>query len=162
LLANEALWACPSPKRPRIDALNSGITALKSNAPDVEESQSSDQLDRVDDFLSPLSIDERKDPLREHPSRNKQRCSDKGFLAVADAEYLEILDWLARKPFAGKRGSTPVEAPAIFEWLGIDAVAWSQMVNDFGGVFKNVAGKSTSIEQARSLKTRRKFYRARV
>ncbi len=26
------------------------------------------------------------------------------------------------------------------------------MVKDFGGTFKNVAGKSTSIEQARSLK----------
>jgi len=138
------------------------ITALKSNASDGEESQATDRVDRVDDFLSPVSIDERKDPLGAHPSRNKQRCSDKGFLAMADAEYLEILDWLARDTVAGKRGSTPVETPAIFERLGIDAVAWTQMVKDFGRVFKNVAGKSTSIEQARSLKTRRKFYMARV
>lgn len=81
---------------------------------------------------------------------------------MADAEYLEILDWLARNTVAGKRGSTPAEAPAIFERLGIDAVAWSEMVKNFGRVFKNAAGKSTSIEQSRSLKTRRKFYRARV
>ena len=38
---------------------------------------------------------------------------------MADAEYLEILDWLARNTVAGKRGSTPAEAPAIFERLGI-------------------------------------------
>ena len=82
-------------------------------------------------------------------------------LQRTEAEYLEILDWLARNRVAGKRGSTPVEAPAIFERLGIEAMAWSQMVQDFGCMFKNVAGKSTSIEQARSLKTRRKFYCAR-
>jgi REP element-mobilizing transposase RayT len=138
------------------------ITSLKSNASNPEESQASVRVHRTDDFLSPVSIDERKDPLGAHPSRNKKRCSDKGFLAMADADYLEILDWLARNTVAGKRGSTPVEAPAIFERLGIDGVACSKVVKDFGRVFKNVAGKSTSIEGARSLKTGRKFYRARV
>ena len=69
---------------------------------------------------------------------------------------------LARNTVAVIRGSTPAEAPVIFERLGIDAGAWSETVKDFGRLFKNVAGKSTSIEQARSLKTRRKFYRARV
>ena len=138
------------------------IAALKSNGTNSEESQTSDPVDRVDDFLSPISIDERKDPLGAHPSRNKKRCSDKGFLPMAEADYLEIPDWLARNRVAGKRGSTPVEAPAIFERLGIDSGAWSETVKDFGRLFKNVAGKSTSIEQARSLKTRRKFYRARV
>ena len=138
------------------------ITSLKPNASDPEESQASDRVDRVDDLLSPVSIDERKDTLGAHPSRNKKRCSDKGFLAMADADYLEILDWLARNTVAGKRGSTPAEAPAIFERLGSDGVACSNVVKDFGRVFKNVAGKSTSIERARSLKTGRKFYRARV
>ena len=48
------------------------------------------------------------------------------------------------------------------ERLGIDSGAWSETVKDFGRLFKNVAGKSTNIEQARSLKSRRKFYQARV
>jgi hypothetical protein len=60
----------------------------------------------------------------------------------------DLLDWLARNAVAGKRGSTPAEAPAIFERLGIDGVACSKVVKDFGRVFKNVAGKSTSIERA--------------
>ncbi len=114
-------------------------------SPIGSDSLAFERVDRVDDFLSPVSIDERTDPLGAHPSRNKKRCSDKGFLAVAEAEYLEILDWLARNRAAGKRGSTPVEAPVIFERLGIDSDAWSQMVQDFGRMFKNVAGKSTSI-----------------
>jgi hypothetical protein len=84
------------------------------------------------------------------------------FFLTPDVDYLEILDWLARNAVAGKRGSTPAEAPSIFERLGIDGVACSKVVKDFGRVFKNVAGKSTSIERARSLKTGRKFYRARV
>ena len=50
---------------------------------------------RADAFLAPVSIDERKDPLGPHASRNGKRSSDKGFLAMAEAEYLEILDWLA-------------------------------------------------------------------
>ncbi len=59
------------------------IAALKSNGPNLEESQTSDRFERVDDFLSPVSIDERKDRLGAHLSRNEKRCSDKGFLAMA-------------------------------------------------------------------------------
>ena len=55
----------------------------------------------VDAFLAPVSIDERKDSLGPHPSRNGRRSSDKGFLAMAEAEYLEILDWLARDRVTG-------------------------------------------------------------
>jgi len=42
------------------------------------------------------------------------------FFLTPDVDYLEILDWLARNAVAGKRGSTPAEAPSIFERLGID------------------------------------------
>jgi hypothetical protein len=117
---------------------------------------------RTDEFLSPIAIDERNDPISPQPSRSNKRCSDKGFLAMSEADYLTILDWLARNTVAGKRGSTPVEAPSIFDRLAIDSATWSQMVKDFGRSFKNVAGKPTSIAEARSLKTRRKFYCRRV
>jgi hypothetical protein len=117
---------------------------------------------RADEFLSPVAIDERNDPLGPRPSLSRKRCSDKGFLAMTEADYLTILDWLARNTVAGKRGSTPADAPAIFDRLGIDSAAWSQMVKNFGRSFKNVAGKPASIAEARSLKTRRKFYCSRV
>jgi hypothetical protein len=65
-------------------------------------------------------------------NRRRPAFSLKGFLAMADVDYLEILDWLARNTIAGKRGSTPAEAPAIFERPGIDGVACSKEVKDFG------------------------------
>ena len=129
---------------------------METSTPDT------DVIQRADDFLSPIAIDEQSDPLDPQPSRSRSRCSDKGFLAMSEADYLTILDWLARNTVAGKRGSTPEAAPKIFDRLGIDAAIWSGMVKDFGRSFKNVAGKPTSIDQARSLKTSRKFYRSRV
>ncbi len=131
---------------------------------DVDEAAPNPQgtRPRADDFLSPIEIDERTDPLGPQPSRINKRCSDKGFLAMSEADYLTILDWLARNIVAGKKGSTPAVAPPIFDRLGIDSATWSAMVKDFGRSFKNVAGKPTSIAEARSLKTRRKFSRSRV
>jgi REP element-mobilizing transposase RayT len=136
------------------------IGSLQTDAEASTNSQTAGY--RADDFLSPITIDERNDPLGPRPSRNNKRCSDKGFLAMSEADYLTILDWLARSTVAGKTGSTPEAAPKIFERLGIDAAEWSGMVKDFGRSFKNVAGKPTSIAQARSRKTHRKFYRSRV
>jgi hypothetical protein len=81
---------------------------------------------------------------------------------MAEAEYLEILDWLAREKVVGKRGSTPRTVPPVLERLGIEPTLWSAMVKDFGRAFKNVAGTAKSISEARSLKTHRKFYLARV
>ena len=75
-----------------------------------------------------LLIDEKNDSLSSRPSRNGKRCSDKGFLALSDAEYLTILDWIARNTVAGKRGQIPVGAPSVFERLGIDAQEWSRLV----------------------------------
>ena len=123
---------------------------------------SSSSVPRADAFLSPVCIDEREHPIGPHPSQSRKRCSDKGFLAMADAEYLEILDWLARNTVATKQGSTPEAAPPIFERIGIEPTLWSEMVKDFGRAFKNVAGTAKSVSEARSLKTHRKFYRTRV
>ena len=142
----------------RIAALKENVEAV--NAPNA--SNAARITNRADDFLSPISFDEKNAPLSAQPSRNGKRCSDKGFLALADAEYLTILDWIARNTVAGKPGQTPVAAPPVFERLGIDAQEWSRMVKEFGRTFKNVAGKPTSIEQARSLKSRRRFYVSRV
>ena len=43
------------------------------------------------------------------PCLNKQgaRCSNKGFLPISTAEYLNLLDWTARQTRLGKRGATP-------------------------------------------------------
>jgi hypothetical protein len=81
---------------------------------------------------------------------------------MAEAEYLEILDWLERDKVAGKRGATPTSAPPVLERLGIEPTLWSAMVKDFGRAFMDVAGTAKSVSESRSLKTHRRFYRARV
>ena len=58
--------------------------------------------------------------------------------------------------------TTPQAAPPVLERLGIEPQLWSAMVKDFGKAFMNVAGTAKSVAEARSLKTHRKFYRARV
>ena len=64
---------------------------------------------------------------------------------MAEAEYLEILDWLARDRIAGKRGYTPQSAPPVLERLGIEPTLWSAMVKEFGRAFMNVAGTAKSV-----------------
>jgi len=150
----------------RVQALKATASKAESSGdlpPEVERiAGESATLPRADAFLAPVAIEERHDALGPKPSRNGKRSSDKGFLAMSAAEYLEILDWFARDKVAGKRGATPISAPPVLERLGIEPTLWSAMVTDFGRAFKNVAGTAKSVSEARSLKTHRKFYRARV
>ena len=138
------------------------IDALKAPVDSCSDSNTDGNSHRADAFLCPVSIDEVNDPLAARPSRSKKRCSDKGFLALSEADYLTILDWQARNTVASRRGQTPAEAPPVFARLGIDAEEWSRMARDFGRTFKNVAGKPISVEQARTLKSRRRFYVSRM
>jgi hypothetical protein len=50
---------------------------------------------RADRLLSPILLDELRDPLGPHPSCTADRCSDKGFLPISQADYLSLLDWTA-------------------------------------------------------------------
>ncbi len=114
-----------------------------------------------DACLSPVTIDDRNDPIGPHVSRNGKRCNDNAVLAMSTLEYLQVLDWSARLTVANKRGSTPPEAPPVLERLGIDAAIFGVQVRQFGKLFCNVAGKPKSVSEARSLKTRRRFYQRR-
>ncbi|MEI7460242.1 MAG: hypothetical protein WCK15_12595, partial [Pirellula sp.] len=141
----------------RVQAIKASASEAGSSGelrPDVERvALESATPPRADAFLAPVTIHERKAPLGPHPSRNGRRSSDKGFLAMAEVEYLEILDWLARDRVTGKRGSTPLSVPPVLERLGIEPTLWSAMVKDFGRAFMNVAGTAKSVSEARSLKT---------
>lgn len=108
---------------------------------------------RSDGFLAPVFTGEgRDDALGSLPSSNGRRCSDKGFLNMSIFEYIELLDWTARRVVADKRGSTPQGAPRIFERLGVSEATWLGLIRDFGRLFFNVAGEPSSIAQARGLR----------
>ena len=90
--------------------------------------------------LSPLSIDELKDDIGACCHTAGFRSSDKGFLPMSVASYLELLDWTARQSRPDKGGATPASASQIFERLGIDVEVWYQLTRDFGNLFSTVAG----------------------
>ena len=143
----------------RVQALQEQADTLQKQATTVVlEDLSQATAPSKDCMLSPLSIDERNDPVGPHASLTSNRCSDKGFLSMSVAEYLELLDWTARLTIAGKRGATPEDAPKIFERLSIDPMTWTILVRDFGRMFCQVAGNPKVIDGARSRKTGRRFY----
>jgi hypothetical protein len=112
----------------------------------------------ADQFLAPLFIDETTDSPGPHPSLDSHRCSDKGFLPVPLADYLQLLDWTARQTAAGKLGSMPAEVPPIFERLSLDASMWCQLVRNFGKLFYHVAGKPQTVDDRRSRVMQRRFH----
>ena len=110
--------------------------------------------------LCPLTIDELRDEIGACCHTAGDRASDKGFLPMSVADYLELLDWTARQIRADKRGATPVTANRIFERLGIDAEVWCELTRDFGRLFGTVAGKPKVIESTRS-RNRHQRYKIR-
>jgi REP element-mobilizing transposase RayT len=79
-----------------------------------------------------------------------RRASDKGFLPLTAAMYLELLDWTARQLHSDKPGSTPAGAAPIFERLGIHSQAWCELTSNFGQLFSSVAGNPKVIDTTRS------------
>ena len=110
--------------------------------------------------LCPLMLDEAIGELGACVHQGGTRASDKGFLPMSVADYLELLDWTARQMRSDKPGSTPACAKPIFERLGIDAGAWCELTKDFGRLFSTVAGKPTVIDSTRS-RTRGQRYHVR-
>ena len=113
---------------------------------------------RRDSFLSPVSIDELLDPIGPCGSETPERCSDKGFLAMSLADYLELLDWTARQAAPGKRGKTPASVPPLLQRLGLDQASWCELVSDFGKLFCTVAGSPDAVDSMRSHGTHRRYH----
>ncbi|GAA5505647.1 hypothetical protein [Novipirellula caenicola] len=134
------------------------ITAAKDASCNGENPIPKLPADAIDGFLSPLSIDERFDPIGPCVSQSATRCSNKGFLSVSTADYLEMLDWTARQVRPGKRGRTPSGVPPVLKRLGLDAASWCELVSDFGRLFSTVAGRPECVDSMRSHHTRRRYH----
>ncbi|QDV43037.1 hypothetical protein Enr13x_28890 [Stieleria neptunia] len=123
------------------------------------ETQAADpQARRADAFLSPVNLHEGTAPAGPQPSKTNARCSDKGFLAMSEEEYLELLDWSARHLAPGKRGCTPEGHPPILERLGLSPTLWLSLVADFGSLFSTIAGRPEHLDTERTKQTGRRFY----
>lgn len=138
----------------RIEALRRDL-ALRT--PDGQEPADA-QGPRPDAFLAPLEIDERSDELGAAPSATGKRSSDKGFLGMPLAGYLELLDWTARQLVPGKRGATPSDAPPILERLKLEPAVWCELVSGFRRLFSLVAGRPEHVDSYRSPTRGSRFY----
>ena len=107
--------------------------------------------------LAPVELSGKTGPCG---NKRKQRCSNKGFLLMSTADYLQLLDWTARQQCSGKRGATPQQFAPLFERLGITSEMWCRLVKDFGRLFSVVAGQPQRIDEHRS-KTDARRYRTR-
>ena len=112
----------------------------------------------VDSFMAPLTIDEKNDSIGACANHTRERCSNKGFLSMPLADYLELLDASARQVRADKTGYTPADVAPIFERLNLDPDYWKLQIKNFGRLFANVAGKPKDVAEMRSLISRRRFY----
>ncbi len=111
-----------------------------------------------DSFLAPLEIDERNDPLGPRPSNRSQRCSDKGFLAMSPAAYIELLDWTARQIKLGKEKVVSSVAPQMFENLKFKPAVWCELVTQFGRLFSVIAGQPPHVDNYRSRLLKKRYH----
>lgn len=114
--------------------------------------------ERLDSFLAPIELNESTGSIGPCASATGARCSNKGFLAISQEGYLELLDWTARQSARGKRGTTPDSHPPILQRLGLPSSIWIEFVASFGRLFSDVAGLPPHVDAERSYETGRRFY----
>jgi hypothetical protein len=150
----------------RIEGLQSGVgnpAAVSAGAKTGEPSEqaagasSAKATSRADGHLAPLSIDELHDAIGPCCHAGGHRASDKGFLPMTDAAYVDLLDWTARQIRSDKPGVTPANMQPVFDRLGISGEVWCGMVKDFGRLFYAVAGRPHEIDAHRSRDGQRRY-----
>ena len=112
---------------------------------------------RSDAHLAPLEINQRRDATGPCCHRHGTRASDKGFLPMPVAAYVQLLEWTARNVGKGKQGATPAKLRPVFERLGVSKMVWLSLVKDFGRLFYAVAGQPDAIDHCRSRKGQRRY-----
>jgi hypothetical protein len=93
----------------------------------------------------------------EAPRRLHVRASDEGFLPIQVEHYVMLLDWTGRELRADKRGAIPEHLAPIVERLGLNQSNWVETVRGFGRLFKQAAGRSSSLVDAAARCSRRWF-----
>ena len=84
-----------------------------------------------------------------------RRASDRGFLPLSLAEYLQLIDWTGRQLRRGKRGAIAADAPPILQRLGIDGDGWLWGIESFGRVFRSAIGRAAALTDFAASRGRR-------
>ncbi|MEQ9407703.1 MAG: hypothetical protein RIK87_08235, partial [Fuerstiella sp.] len=77
-----------------------------------------------------------------------RRASNKGFLSMTLAEYLQLLDWTGRQLRRdGKSGSIPADLKPLFDRVGIAPEIWVDCVRRFGKWHASGVGRPESLKR---------------
>jgi hypothetical protein len=80
-----------------------------------------------------------------------------GLFAIEVYGYVILLDWTGRELRADKRGAIPDHLAPIMERLGLNRLNCVETVRGFGRLFKQAAGRSSSLVDAAARRSRRWF-----
>jgi hypothetical protein len=130
---------------------------LRGNGTRGEDSRTEDRSGYSGRHLAPVGLKGRGGETGPCAHKAGARCSNKGFLPMSTAEYLQLLDWTARQVRSDKQGATPQEFAPLFNLLGISAEIWCRLVKDFGKLFSVVAGRPARIDEHRSKDSSRRY-----
>ena len=97
-------------------------------------------------WLSPIEIDESRDPTGPDASRDGRRASWKGFLSISLSKYLELLDWTGREIREGKQGAIPQHLDDILTRLGLNSSGWCELVKSFRLRFRRAVGTPAHLQ----------------
>jgi len=78
-------------------------------------------------------------------------------LPIEVEHYITLLDWTGRELRADKRGAIPDHLAPILDRLGLNRSNWVETVRGFGGMFKQAAGRSSSLVDAATRRSRHWF-----
>ena len=97
-------------------------------------------------WLQPVPLEPRRKAVREVST--KRRASNKGFLSMTVAEYLQLLDWTGRQLRRdGKLGAIPTKLKPVFDRVGMSAEIWVDCVRRFGKWHASGVGKPSSLKR---------------
>ena len=103
---------------------------------------------RRDDWLSPLTLDEKHLADQPQVHTGGVRSSDKGFLNIAWKDYWALLRWTAKQSVSELGVNVPKALASTLAELGIDASMWRDLVWNWQKYF----GKSVCVGRPESIK----------
>jgi hypothetical protein len=80
-----------------------------------------------------------------------------GLSQIVVEDNVMLLDWPGRELRTDKRGAIPDHLAPILERLGLNRSNWVETVRGFGRLFKQAAGRSSSLVDAAARRSRRWF-----
>ena len=128
----------------RIDDLRISMGTTDLMNPTLTLTSSHSQLsihdwERLDNehcgWMSPVEIDELKDPIGADPSASGRRASERGAVAISLTRYLQLLDWVGRRIRSDKRGAIPAGLAPILCRLGLTGKILLTQIGEFGSPY---------------------------